>query len=342
MQVPLLGPESRQGSFWLLVLGVTSVQCYCWDDSFFLPMGFIHLGYAVNYAGMKQRSVWSSETLGKVCAGPCRSTFWALESRNWVLCWRWVLRLQPTEELPWPAKQPMQEGHLALAHWSLLCEGQASLSISSGFSEPVHQSAATFQTQSTSVKLPGQECSQQPAGLTIPRDTALGRGQWEHWVQFCLSQHKKGINYPEWVQGRSGGGLEQVMRKEKLRQRVYFSLEKEQLKGYLLAAWSYRLGSCREDESRFLWEIHSERAKGNRHSLEDRKFQLAIKNFFSLEEQEKVEQIGWGRAGVSILGDAQNSRGQVQSKQISCSRSCWYWIRLTTPVLSNINFFVIL
>lgn len=50
--------------------------------------------------------------------------------------------------------------------------------------------------------------------------------------------------------------------KEKLRQMVYFNLEKEPLKGGLLAACSYLLGSCREDESRFLREIHSERAKG--------------------------------------------------------------------------------
>lgn len=42
------------------------------------------------------------------------------------------------------------------------------------------------------------------------------------------------------------------MWKEKLRQMVYFSLEKEQLKGDLLAACSCLLGSCREDESRFL------------------------------------------------------------------------------------------
>lgn len=104
-------------------------------------------------------------------------------------------------------------------HWPftpLLCEGQANLSVSSGSSEPVQKSAATFQTQSISLKLPGQKCTQQPAGLIIPHDTALGRGQWEHWVQFHLSQHKKGVNHTEWAQGRGhrgGGGLERVIRR---------------------------------------------------------------------------------------------------------------------------------
>lgn len=48
------------------------------------------------------------------------------------------------------------------------------------------------------------------------------------------------------------GELDQVMEEEKMRQIVYFSLEEEQLKGGLLAACSYLLGSCKEDESRFL------------------------------------------------------------------------------------------
>lgn len=101
MPVPLLGPEGKQGSFWLLVSGVSSVQCYCWDDSFFLPVGFIHWGYAVSYAGVQQRSVWNSQTLGKVFAGTCRSTFWALVCRDWVLCWRWV----PVTAAHWGAAQ---------------------------------------------------------------------------------------------------------------------------------------------------------------------------------------------------------------------------------------------
>lgn len=101
MEVPPLGSERGQGSFWLLVLGVSSEQCYCWDDSFFLPVGLIHLGYAVNYAGMQQRLVWNSQTLGKGLAGPCRSTFWSLVCRDWILCWRWV----PVTAAHWGAAQ---------------------------------------------------------------------------------------------------------------------------------------------------------------------------------------------------------------------------------------------
>lgn len=71
------------------VRAISLVQCCCWDDSFFSPVGFIHSGYAVA-PGMKQQSAWSAQTLGKVSAGPCGYTLWALVCRGWSLCWRWV------------------------------------------------------------------------------------------------------------------------------------------------------------------------------------------------------------------------------------------------------------
>lgn len=79
---------------------VSLVQCCCWDDSFFLPVGFIDSGCAV-VPGMKQESVWSAQTLGKVCAAPCRYTLWAPVCKDWILCWRWV----PVTATHWGAAQ---------------------------------------------------------------------------------------------------------------------------------------------------------------------------------------------------------------------------------------------
>lgn len=93
--------------------------------------------------------------------------------------------------------------------------------------------------------------------VIVPLDPALIRGQVEFWVQLCISQYKKDIDHLEQVQWRddqSGWWLEQVMQMEKLRELVYFSLEKGQLKGDLIAVCSYLLAGCREDESRLSWE----------------------------------------------------------------------------------------
>lgn len=179
----------------------------------------------------------------------------------------------------------------------LLSEGQANLRISSGFSEPVHQSAAAFQTQSISVKLPVQKCSQQPAASRTDCSPWHGMGQRAVGAQSPVQSFSAQERYqPPRVSPREGSpgwwgaGASDV--EGEAESAGLFNLEKEQLKGGVLVACSYLLGSCREDESRFLWEIHSERAKGNRHSLEDRK----LGNFFHWKSRKR-----WRRLAGEVL-----------------------------------------
>lgn len=74
-------------------VSISLVQCCCWDDSFFLPAGFIHSEHAVA-PGMQQGSVYSAQTPGKVwttaCAHSCGYNLWAFVCRDLISCLRWV------------------------------------------------------------------------------------------------------------------------------------------------------------------------------------------------------------------------------------------------------------
>ena len=121
--------------------------------------------------------------------------------------------------------------------------------------------------------------------VILPLYSALVRPHLEYCIQFWAPRYKKDRDLLQRLQQRAVKmikGLEHLSYKKRLSDQGLFSLKKRSLKRGLINVCKYLRCRRQRDEARLFSVVCGDRARGNGHKLEHRKFCTNVqRNFFT-------------------------------------------------------------